>query len=111
MLQADLPSPVLLFVRRSAPSYIDSKLEAPTKDLMELIFSDIMFQQAMQVHIRCHFAMSMLVFIAVSLPVRCACAVRQSTALNMTVCFVSSMPTRGMLLAVNNEDSGTGKLV
>lgn len=29
---------------------MDSKLEAPTKELMELIFSDIMFQQAMQVH-------------------------------------------------------------
>ena len=27
---------------------MDSTLEAPTKDLMELIFSDIMFQQAMQ---------------------------------------------------------------
>lgn len=28
---------------------MNSKLEAPTKDLMELIFSDIMFQEAMQV--------------------------------------------------------------
>lgn len=47
---------------------MDSKLEAPTKDLMELIFSDIMFQQAMQVHKRCHLAMCMLVFTA--LPIR-----------------------------------------
>lgn len=33
---------------KAAPEYLDSTLEAPTKDLMELIFSDIMFQQAMQ---------------------------------------------------------------
>jgi len=31
----------------------ESKLEAPTKELMELIFSDIMFQQAMQVSSHC----------------------------------------------------------
>ena len=38
---------------RTAPEYLDSTLEAPTKDLMELIFSDIMFQQAMQASVRC----------------------------------------------------------
>ena len=31
-----------------------SKLEAPTEELMNLIFSDIMFQQAMQVGVTCH---------------------------------------------------------
>ncbi|KAL3130720.1 Poly [ADP-ribose] polymerase 3 [Trebouxia sp. C0009 RCD-2024] len=33
---------------KSAPGLLESKLEAPTKDFMELIFSNIMFQEAMQ---------------------------------------------------------------
>lgn len=62
-LQVDLGASMQPCLCRSAPSYMDSKLEAPTKDLMELIFSDIMFQQAMQVHKRCHSAMSTSVLI------------------------------------------------
>ena len=34
---------------RPVVEFEESKLEGPTKNFMELIFSDIMFQQAMQV--------------------------------------------------------------
>ena len=74
--------PHFLTCCRAASAHADSQLEMPTQQLMELIFSDSMFQEAMQVSLTQHALM--LVYLSVCLS-SCLCEVSAS---HLMICFL-----------------------